>query len=306
MILVTGGSGFIGSNLVEELISKGHEVRVLDNLDTGKQANIDGLKVDFVQGDIRNLKTVRESLKDVECVYHQAALGSVPRSMNDPIESTQVNVIGTLNVLRAAQDSGVEKIVYASSSSVYGGIEESPKREDMEMVPISVYGVTKVMNEYYFRVFYGAHGIKSLGLRYFNVFGPRQSPDSDYAAAIPKFIKMIMNGEQPVIYGDGEQTRDFTFVKDVVKANMLAMDAAKCDGSAYNIAGGKEVTINSLIHMINGFLGKGMEPKYLDPRPGDPKHSLADISRARDDLGYQPDYTIEDGLKLTIEWLKGG
>ena len=304
MILVTGGAGFIGSNLVEELLKLGHEVRVIDNLDTGKQENLDGLNVDFVKGDIRDLETVKSCMKDVEQVYHQAALGSVPRSIDDPLSSTEVNIIGTLNVLMAARDSGVEKIVYASSSSAYAGVEELPKREDMTPVPTSIYGATKIANEYYFQVFSGIHGLKSVGLRYFNVFGPKQSPDSEYAAVIPKFIRLIMSDQRPTIFGDGEHTRDFTFVKDVARSNILAMGSDAGNGSAYNIAGGKQVSLNSLVHMINQHLGKSLEPVYAEPRAGDPKHSLADVSRAEKDLDFRTEYEFEEALGITIDWYR--
>ncbi len=303
MILVTGGAGFIGSNLVEELLKQGYNVRVIDNMDTGKESNLEGLNIDFVRCDIRDFDAVKNAMKDVEQIYHQAALGSVPRSIKDPLSSTEVNIIGTLNVIKAAQESGVEKIVYASSSSVYAGVDELPKREDMKLIPTSIYGATKIANEHYFKVFYNIYGLKSVGLRYFNVFGPKQNPESEYAAVIPKFIRMIINNERPTIYGDGEQTRDFTFVKDVVNANILAMNSARCDGFAYNIAGGKQISINSLVRMINEIMGKDIEAEYFEPRPGDPKHSLADISRAKEDLGFEPKYSFEDGLKLTIKWM---
>ena len=304
MILVTGGAGFIGSNLAEELLKQGHEVRVLDNFESGIESNLEGLQVELVRGDIRNLDTVKKVFEDVEQVYHQAALGSVPRSIEDPLSSTKVNIIGTLNILQAAQNSGVEKIVYASSSSVYAGVEELPKIETMIPIPTSVYGASKIANEHYFRIFHDIHGIKSIGLRYFNVFGPKQDPKSEYAAVIPKFIRMIMNDEQPTVFGDGKQTRDFTFVKDVVKANILAMKSSVINGQAYNIAGGKQIELNSIIQMINEALGKSIEPQYLDPRPGDPKDSLADITKVRKDLGFELDYDFEHGLKMTIGWIK--
>jgi UDP-glucose 4-epimerase len=304
MILITGGAGFIGSNLAEELLKQGYDVRVLDNFDTGTMENLKDLHVDVVKGDIRDSEMVKKALDGVEQIYHQAALGSVPRSIRDPLSTTEVNITGTLNILSAARDSGVEKIVYASSSSVYAGVEELPKREKMRLVPTSIYGATKIANELYFKVFHEIHGMKSVGLRYFNVFGPKQSPDSEYAAAIPKFIKMIMNDERPVVFGDGEQTRDFTFVKDVVKANLLAMKATKSDGSAYNVAGGKQISLNSVIEMINEALGKRIEPKYTAPRPGDPKHSLADITKATRNLGFKPEYDFSDGLRMTVDWFR--
>ena len=304
MILVTGGAGFIGSNLVEELLKQGSDVRVIDNFDTGQERNLGDLSAEVVRGDITDPDTVKRALEDVNQVYHQAAIGSVPRSIKDPATSTKVNVLGTLNVLTAARDSGVEKVVYASSASVYAGVDELPKREDMTPIPMSVYGATKIMNEYYFRIFHDIYGLKSTGMRYFNVYGPKQSPDSEYAAVIPKFINLMLSDKIPKIFGDGEQTRDFTYVGDVVKANLLAMKAAKSDGTAYNIAGGKRTSLNSLVDLINKALNKSIEPEYLDPRPGDPKHSLADITRAKQDIGYEPDYAFEDGLKLTIDWFR--
>jgi UDP-glucose 4-epimerase len=306
MILVTGGAGFIGSNLVEEILNQGHGVRVFDNFESGFESNLEGLNAEIVRGDLRDLDAVKNALRDVTHIYHQAALGSVPRSIDDPLSSTEVNIIGTLNILRAAQNSGVEKIVYASSSSVYAGVEELPKVETMIPIPTSIYGASKIANEHYFKIFHDIHGIRSVGMRYFNVFGPKQNPNSEYAAVIPKFIKMMMNDEKPTVFGDGEQTRDFTFVKDVVKANLLGMKTTKDDGTAYNVAGGKQISINSIIQMINEALAKSIDPQYLDPRVGDPKDSLADISRARNDLGFEPDYSFEDGMKLTVEWLKGG
>lgn len=304
MILVTGGAGFIGSNLVEELLKQGSDVRVIDNFDTGQERNLGDLSAEVVRGDITDPDTVKRALEDVNQVYHQAAIGSVPRSIKDPATSTKVNVLGTLNVLTAARDSGVEKVVYASSASVYAGVDELPKREDMTPIPMSVYGATKIMNEYYFRIFHDIYGLKSTGMRYFNVYGPKQSPDSEYAAVIPKFINLMLSDKIPKIFGDGEQTRDFTYVGDVVKANLLAMKAAKSDGTAYNIAGGKRTSLNSLVDLINKALNKSIEPEYLDPRPGDPKHSLADITRAKHDIGYEPGYAFEDGLKLTIDWFR--
>jgi UDP-glucose 4-epimerase len=228
----------------------------------------------------------------------------VPRSIDDPLSSTEVNITGTLNILMAARDSGIEKIVYASSSSIYAGIEELPKKEDMMPVPTSVYGATKIANEHYFRIFHNIHGIKSVGLRYFNVFGPKQRPDSEYAAVIPKFVKLMMDAQRPTIFGDGEQTRDFTFVKDVAKANLLAMKSSVSDGRAYNIAGGKQISLNSITELINHQLGKSIKPNYSEARAGDPKHSLADISLARKDLGYENSYDFEEGLRITIDWYR--
>ncbi len=303
-VLVTGGAGFIGSNLVEDLISQDYNVRVLDNFETGKRENLSGLenKIELIKGDIRNMELVKRVVKGVDYISHQAALPSMLKSIEEPIPTTEVNVLGTLNILLAARDSDVNRIVYASSSSVYAGVDELPKRESMNMVPTSPYGLTKIANEHYFKVFHDIYGLKSVGLRYFNVFGPRQDQKSDYAAVIPKFINLMINNKKPPIYGDGEQTRDFTFVKDAAIANIISFKSKKSNGDAYNIASGKQISVNDLVKKINEILGKNIKPVYENPRPGDPKYSEADISKANKALGYKPKYSFNEGLKITVDW----
>ena len=303
-VLVTGGAGFIGSNLVEDLVSQDYNVRVLDNFETGKIEKLSGLenKIELIKGDIRDVELVKKAIKGVDYISHQAALPSMLKSIEEPIPTTEVNILGTLNILLAARDSGVQRIVYASSSSVYAGIDELPKRESMKMIPTSPYGLTKIANEHYFKIFHDIYGLKSVGLRYFNVFGPKQDPKSEYAAVIPKFINLMLNDKRPPIYGDGKQTRDFTFVKDVTMINIISFKAKKADGNAYNIAEGKQTSINDLVKRINEILDKNIKPVYQDPRPGDPKYSEADISKAVKNLGYKPKYGFGEGLKLTVKW----
>lgn len=303
-VLVTGGAGFIGANLVEDLISQDYNVKVLDDFTTGKKENLAEFEhnIDVIRGDTRNLEMVKEAVKGVDYISHQAALPSVTRSIENPIDSADVNIMGTLNVLVAARDSNVNKMTYASSSSIYAGVEGLPKKESMNMVAISPYGLTKIANEECFRMFYEIYGLKSVGLRYFNVFGPKQSPESEYAAAIPKFITLMLNDKNPPIYGDGKQTRDFTFVKNVTKANIISFTSKADDGKAFNVAMGESISVNDLVSKINEILGKDIKPLYKDPRPGDPKHSLADITKAKRILGYKPNYSFEEGLKITIDW----
>ncbi|MCD6455484.1 MAG: SDR family oxidoreductase [Methanophagales archaeon] len=308
-IVITGGAGFIGSNIAEELSKeKDNEIIIVDDLSTGKMANIRkfnrSTNINFVRGSITDLNLLKGVFKDTDYVFHQAAIPSVPRSVKDPIASNNANINGTLNVLVAAKDCDVKKVVYASSSSVYGDTPELPKREDMTPNPLSPYAVTKLLGEYYCNVFNDIYGLKTVSLRYFNVYGPRQDPYSDYAAVIPKFINRVSENKPPVIYGDGEQTRDFTFVKDVVKANVLA---AKSDaGGVYNIANGNRISINELANMIMKLMGNNLTPMHEDPREGDVKHSLADISRAKKNLGYEPMYNLEEGLRETIKWFDLG
>lgn len=304
-LVITGGAGFIGSNIAEELLKENeNEVIIVDNLSTGKMANLRkfnrGTNINFVRGSITDLNLLKVVFKGVDYVFHQAAIPSVPRSIKDPIASNNANVNGTLNVLVAAKDCDVKKVVYASSSSVYGDTPELPKREDMTPNPLSPYAVTKLLGEYYCNVFNDIYGLKTVSLRYFNVYGPRQDPYSDYAAVIPKFINRVSENKPPVIYGDGEQTRDFTFVKDVVRANILA---AKSDAEGvYNIANGNRISITALANMIMALIGNDLTPAHDDPREGDVKHSLADISEAKKNLGYEPAYSLEEGLRRTIEW----
>ena len=305
-VLVTGGCGFIGSNISRELLDSDYQVVVVDDLSTGKRENIEGLEdhddFGFVQGDINDAKLLERILGDVDYILHQAAIPSVPRSVRDPVRSNMANVDGTLNVLNVAKDHHVKKVVYASSSSVYGDTPTLPKVEDMKPNPKSPYAVSKLTGEYYCRVFSDVYGLRTACLRYFNVFGPRQDPKSQYAAVIPKFITSILNDESPIIYGDGEQTRDFTFVKDVVKANILAMESE--NEGVFNISRGERITINQLVAMINDILGKNVVAINDDPRPGDIKHSLSDISLAREKIGYSPDHTLVRGLEETVDWYR--
>lgn len=305
-IVITGGAGFIGSNLAEELSKeKDNEIIIVDDLSTGKTENLKKFNqnIKFVRGSITDLDRLKRIFEDVDYVFHQAAIPSVPRSIKDPIAANNANINGTLNVLVAAKDSSVKKVIYASSSSVYGDTPELPKREDMRANPKSPYAVTKLVGEYYCDVFNEVYGLNTISLRYFNVYGPRQDPYSDYAAVIPRFINMVSENKPPMIYGDGEQTRDFTFVKDVVRANVLA---AKSDAKGvYNIAYGNRISINELAEMIMKLMGKNLKPVHDAPREGDVKHSLGDISRAKKGLGYEPRYSLEEGLRGIIEGLSG-
>lgn len=301
-VLVTGGAGFIGSNLVAELLARGYAVKVLDNFSSGKRENIRKFEkeVELIEGDIRSYHIVRDAVKDVEVVFHQAALPSVPRSVKDPITSNEVNVNGTLNVLDASVSASVRRVIYASSSSVYGDNPELPKHEGMLPNPLSPYAVSKLAGEKYCAVFSRIYGLETIALRYFNVFGPNQDPASQYSAVIPKFIRAILAGEQPVIYGDGEQSRDFTFVSNVVEANILAAEA-KCEsGIVMNCACSGQVTLNELVDRINRLLGKDIKPVYAEPRTGDIKHSFADVRLALEKIGFSPWVNFDEGLKITV------
>ncbi|HUV79663.1 MAG TPA: SDR family oxidoreductase [Candidatus Bathyarchaeia archaeon] len=303
--VVTGGAGFIGSNLVEELANRGNEVVILDDLATGKMENITDLlkraKVKFIRGSVTDLELLTGIFNDVDYVFHQAAIPSVQRSVEDPLVTNEVNVQGTLNVLFAAKECGVEKVVYASTAAVYGDTPELPKREDMKPNPKSPYAVSKLTGEQYCAVFGEVYGLKTVCLRYFNVYGPKQDPASEYAAVIPLFITRVLANKPPIIYGDGEQTRDFAFVKDVVHANILASERGE---GVFNIASGMRISLNELSHTIIGMIDKDLKPVYTEPRKGDIKHSLADVSLAKEKLGYDPEYGLEKGLKETIEYFK--
>ena len=301
---ITGGAGFIGSNIVIELVKNKNEVVVIDNLLTGKLDNLTDImdEIRFVEGDIQDLDLLKREFIDIDYVLHQAALPSVPRSVEDPIASNQNNVDGTLNVLVAARDAEVKRVVYAASSSAYGNSLSLPKKEDMKPDPLSPYAITKLVGEQYCKVFSELYGLETVSLRYFNVFGPHQDPNSHYAAVIPKFITAMLNDESPVIFGDGEQSRDFTYVQNNVDANLLACEVAGAAGKMFNIASGKRITLNQLIATLNEIIGKNLEPIYTKPRSGDIMHSLADITLAREILGYKPRYGFEDGLKKTVEW----
>ncbi|MCK4526054.1 SDR family oxidoreductase [candidate division WOR-3 bacterium] len=299
-IVVTGGAGFIGSNIAEELSKeKDNKIIIVDDLSTGKMRNIWNLDIEFVKGNITDLNFLRSIFKDVDYVFHQAAIASVQKSIEDPKRTDEVNAKGTLNVLIAARDRGVKKVIYASSSAVYGDTIELPKREGMTPSLLSPYAVTKLIGEYYCKVFNDVYGLKTISLRYFNVYGQRQDPYSDYAAVIPRFINRVSENKPPVIYGDGEQTRDFTFVKDVVRANILVMSSDAT--GIYNIANGNSISINELANIIIKLIGKSLKPIHEAPKEGDIKHSFGDISKAKRDLCYEPVYSFEKGLKRTIK-----
>jgi nucleoside-diphosphate-sugar epimerase len=302
-LLVTGGGGFIGSHLVERLVQDGHRVRVIDNFTTGHRRNLAPVldDVDLVEGDLQSYERAHTAVRDCEIVLHQAAMPSVPRSVQDPLTSNASNVIGTLNVLLAARDAGVRRVVFASSSSVYGAVAGLPKAEDLPALPISPYAVAKLAGEGYCRSFTEVYGLETVALRYFNVFGPGQDPQSQYAAVIPNFITATLRDQAPTIFGDGEQSRDFTFVENVVNANVIAMTAPDVAGRVYNIACGDRISLNELVAAIGRILGRGIEPRYEPARPGEVRHSMADITRARADLGYEVGVSFEEGLSRTIE-----
>lgn len=309
LFLVTGGVGFIGSNLCEAILDMGYSVRCLDNLSTGKQGNVD-LFIDhpnyeFIKGDITDLTTCLSACESVDFVLHQAAWGSVPRSIEMPLYYEEVNIRGTLNMMEAARQKGVKKFVYASSSSVYGDHLLLPKKEGQEGNLLSPYALTKRVDEEYGKLYYKLYGLDTYGMRYFNVFGRRQDPNGAYAAVIPKFIKQLLNGEQPTINGDGRQSRDFTYIENVIEANLKACQASReAAGQAYNIAyGGREYLID-IYHTLTSALGKNIDPKFGPDRAGDIKHSNADISKAKEFLGYDPEYSFEDGIKLAIDWYR--
>ena len=305
-VLVTGGAGFIGSHLTDALVQRGDEVVVLDNLSTGKLANLAGVRgrIRFVEASITDLPAVRECCAGVDTVFHQAALASVPRSVNDPIASNETNVTGTLNVLWAAKECGVRRVVYAASSSAYGDTEVLPKREDMPANPLSPYAVNKYVGELYCAVFDRLYGLSTVGLRYFNVFGPRQDPQSQYAAVVPIFITRLLGGEAPVIHGDGEQSRDFTYIRNVVAANLLAAAAPQTGGQTVNIACGDRISLNDLFARLRAFVGSELSPVYGPARAGDVKHSQADIAAAARLIGFRPEVGLEEGLRETVAWYR--
>jgi nucleoside-diphosphate-sugar epimerase len=302
-ILVTGGGGFIGSHLVDHFLVQGHEVRILDNFATGRRENLLKISndVELVEGDIQSYERVHTAVRGCEAVMHQAALPSVPRSIQDPLTSNASNVIGTLNVLLASRDSGVRRVVYASSSSVYGANPALPKREELSLEPISPYAVAKLAGEGYCRSFFEIYGLETVSLRYFNVFGPRQDPLSQYAAVIPNFTTAYLGGRSPTIFGDGEQSRDFTYVDNVVLANSLALKAEGASGKAFNIACGERITLNRLVSELRSITGREVEVDYVEARPGEVRHSQADISLAQSELGYRPTVGLRDGLERTVE-----
>jgi len=306
-ILVTGGAGFIGSSIAENL-SKKHEVVVLDDLSTGKAINTAEFKnrIQFMRGSILNEKILNKAMREVDFVLHQAAIPSVPKSIQNPIGTSRVNIIGTLNVLECARKNNVKRVVLASSSSVYGDKPTLPKVEEMCPEPKSPYASAKAINEQHAKQFYELYGLETISLRYFNVYGKRQDPKSQYAAVIPAFISRMLKDKPPIVYGDGKQTRDFTYVEDVVEANVKAMETKNRNalGRAINIAGGRQVSILELISILNRILGKNLSPIFEKERPGDVRHSWADISLAKEVLGWEPKTTLEEGLRRTVEWYK--
>ena len=310
MDLVTGGAGFIGSHLVEELVQQGRRVRVLDNFSTGSRANLAAVKdaIVIVEGDIVDPATVRACMRGVQRVFHQAALRSVPRSVDDPSSSNHVNVDGTLNILIAARDAGVERVVYASSSSVYGHRNVLPMREDDGTRPVSPYAVSKLAAEMYCRVFTQLYGLPTVSLRYFNVFGPRQAPDSQYAAVIPKFVAAALTGESLEVHGDGFQSRDFTYVRNVVLANCLAAESSLAVGEVVNVACGRQHSLLDIVELLTRIVGqadgRSVKWHHVDSRAGDVRHTLADISKAKRVLAYRPEVRFEEGLLWTVEALR--
>lgn len=311
-ILITGGAGFIGSNLAEHLLNHPdvEAVRVLDNLSTGSVKNIEAFethpKFEFVQGDIRSYETCLQASDGMNLISHQAALGSVPRSINDPLTTNEVNITGTLNIFTAAKEKGIQRVVYAASSSTYGDHPGLPKVEDKIGNPLSPYAVTKYVNELYAKVYASVYGLELIGLRYFNVFGPKQNPAGPYAAVIPLFINAVLNNEPPTINGDGEHSRDFTFVANAVQANEKALFTQNPEAinQVYNVAYGERTTLNQVFEMIKEIAGSDLAPKYGPERKGDVKHSLADISKAKSLLDYQPCFSVRDGLKIAFEWYR--
>lgn len=303
--LVTGGAGFIGSNIVERLVKRGESVRIIDNFSTGKRENIAPFigKIEIIEGDIRSYHIVMDAMKDIDYVIHEAALPSVPRSIKDPLTTNEVNIVGTLNLLQAARDRGIKRFVFASSSSIYGDSDITPKIESLPPNPKSPYAISKLAGEQYCRAFYELYGLPTISLRYFNVFGPKQDPNSQYSAVIPKFIKSIKNGKPITVFGDGEQTRDFTYVENVVNANLLAITAPnKAFGQTFNIACGESLSLNEMIDILFKGIGKNVIVKYANPRIGDVKHSKADISKSKKLLNYKVSVKSRIGLGISVNY----
>jgi nucleoside-diphosphate-sugar epimerase len=303
--LVTGGAGFIGSHLAEELVRRGHQVRVLDNLSTGKRRNLEHIApVEFVEGDVADPDACARAVRGVEFVLHQAAIPSVPRSVKDPVTSNRANIDGSLNVLVAARDAGVRRVVYAGSSSAYGDTPTLPKREDMPTGPLSPYALQKLVAEQYCQMFTRLYGLETVTIRYFNVFGPRQDPGSPYSGVISLFSTALLEGRQPTIYGDGEQTRDFTYVANVVDGVLRACEAPAASGEVINVATGGRISLNQLLQAMNEIIGTNIAPAYAEGRVGDVRDSQADITKARQLLGYTPLVTLEEGLRRTLDWCR--
>ena len=304
--LVTGGAGFIGSHITEELLKRGDEVRILDNFLTGKRENLNSVfnSIELIEGDIRDLEMCRKAAKGIDYILHQAALPSVPRSISDPLTSNEINITGTLNVLISAHEQGVQNFILASSSSVYGDDPRLPKKVGQEGVPLSPYALNKLAGEKYCQIFSKIHGLPTVCLRYFNVFGPRQDPFSQYAAVIPLFITKMLKNEQPTIFGDGEQSRDFSYISNVVDANILASLAKNVSGEVMNVACGVRTTVNALVDNINVLIESEIQASYEESRPGDVRHSHADILKAEQLLNYKPTVTFNEGLKRTLSWYR--
>lgn len=305
-VLITGGAGFIGSNLARKFLELGHKVRVLDNFSSGKEDNLDEIidDIELIEGDIRDFWTVSKAVKNVDAVSHQAALPSVPRSVENPLTSNAVNIDGTLNILESSRLSGVKKLVFASSSSVYGESVQLPKHEKMEPSPLSPYAITKLTGEYYCRVYWNLYQFPTVSLRYFNIFGPRQDPKSEYAPVIPRFISLLNAGSPPVIYGDGEQTRDFTYIDNAVEANLLAIESDSMNGDVYNVACGAQYSLNELVSRLNGILGVAIKATNAPARHGDIRHSYAEVTKLKK-LGYKAGVSFEDGLQRTTAFFTG-
>jgi len=307
-ILVTGGAGFIGSNLTETLLKKGHRVRVLDNFSTGKRENLmfDEAypSLEIVDGDVRDFDLCQRAMKDVETIFHQAALPSVQQSVEDPLTSHQVNVDGTLNILLAAKDAGAKKLIYASSCAIYGDDPALPKKEEMVPNPTSPYAFQKYCGEQYGRLFFQLYGLETISLRYFNVFGPKQDPTSLYSAVIPKFIEALLHNRSPVVFGDGEQSRDFIYIDDVIQANLLALSVGHLHGEVINIGCGRGTSLNQLLNILQEIFSLKVSPIYQRPRQGDVRHSLSDIRKGKQLLNYDPKIEIEIGLKKTVEYFQ--
>jgi len=309
LYLITGVAGFIGSSLARALLTQGDQVRGIDNFSTGKRDNITEIlgTIDFREADLLDLEAMHEACRGVDYVFHEAAIPSVPKSVLDPLGSNRANVDGTVHVLIAARDAKVKRVVYAASSSAYGDTPTLPKQESMPPNPISPYAVAKLASEYYMTSFYRCYGLETVCLRYFNIFGPRQDPNSPYSGVLAKFITQMLAGEQPTIFGDGEQSRDFTYIDNVVSANLLAAKAspAKAVGQVFNVATGTRVDLNQTFRLLKNIIGYRGEVKYGPERAGDVKHSLADLSRTANALGYKPGVDFEEGLRRTVEWYRG-